>query len=48
MDWLIKLFVIWFCFDVLIIATGWYGITVIKIHFPHWWRQVVADDVLVV
>jgi hypothetical protein len=45
MDWLLKLFVIWFSFDVVVIATGWYAVNVIRPYFPNWWRQVVVDEV---
>ena len=43
MDWLLKLIVIWFSIDVVIIATGWYAVNVIKPHFPNWWRRVIVD-----
>jgi hypothetical protein len=43
MDWLLKLVVIWFSLDVVLIATGWYAISTIKIQFPNWWRRVICD-----
>jgi hypothetical protein len=42
--WLLKFGVIWFGFDVLVIATAWYLVGTIKPHFPNWWRQVVANE----
>jgi hypothetical protein len=42
--WLLEFAVIWFGFDVLVIATTWYLVGTIKPHFPNWWRQVVAEE----
>jgi hypothetical protein len=44
MVWLLKLLVIWFSIDVVVIATGWYALKVIRRQFPNWWRQVIVDD----
>jgi hypothetical protein len=44
MDWLLKFLLIWLSIDVVIIATGWYAVTVIKPYFPNWWRRAVVDD----
>ena len=44
MDWLLKLAAVWFCADVVVIATGWYLVKVIKPYFPGWWKQTVVDD----
>jgi hypothetical protein len=43
MDWLLRLVVIWFSLDVVIIATGWYAKSTIKVQFPNWWRRVICD-----
>jgi hypothetical protein len=43
MEWFLKFIVIWFSIDVVIIATAWYAVSVIKPHFPNWWRQIVVD-----
>lgn len=44
MDWLLKLGVIWFSFDILVIATAWYAVSVIKPRCPNWWKQVIVDS----
>jgi hypothetical protein len=44
LDWLFKLGILWICLSVVIIATMWYLITVIKPHCPDWWRRVIADE----
>ena len=43
MDWLFKITMIWLSLDVIIFATCWYGVVVIKPRWPGWWKQVVAD-----
>jgi hypothetical protein len=43
MNWLILL-AIWISIDIVVIATYWYAATVIKVHFPNWWKQVICDD----
>lgn len=37
--------IVWLSIDVVIIATGWYGITTIKRVSPYWWEQVIACEV---
>ena len=41
---LLKLGAIWLCLDAIIIATGWYLVTVIRPRFPGWWRREIVDD----
>lgn len=43
-DWLLKLVIIWLCFDIVILATWWYLKNVIRPHYPEWWRRVVVDE----
>jgi len=44
MDWLLKLLILWFSLDIIIIATIWYGVSTIKPLYPTWWQQVIVDD----
>jgi hypothetical protein len=44
MEWFLKLVVIWVSIDVVIIATAWYIVSVIKPHFPNWWRQTIVAE----
>ena len=44
MDWLLKFLVIWFSTDVVVIATGWYLVKVIRHQFPNWWGEVICSD----
>jgi hypothetical protein len=41
--WLTKLALLWLTFNIFIIATSWYSVTVIKRRFPVWWKQNIAD-----
>jgi hypothetical protein len=43
MNWLLRLVVIWFSLDVVIMATGWYAKSIVKVQFPNWWRRVICD-----
>ena len=43
MNWLVKLVVIWMSIDILMLATSWYGVTVIKPRYPDWWKRVIVD-----
>ena len=43
MDWLLKFTVIWLSIDILIFASSWYAVTVIKPRWPNWWKRVVVD-----
>jgi hypothetical protein len=40
---LLEFLVIWFSFDIVVFATGWYTIKTIKPSFPNWWRKHIAD-----
>lgn len=44
MDWLLKVFVVWFCIDIVTVATGWYLGNTIMVRFPNWWRQNICDN----
>ena len=44
MDWLLKFTVIWLSLDILIIATAWYAVNILKPRFPRWWKRVIVDD----
>ena len=44
LDWLFKLGLLWIGLDVVIIATVWYFVTVIKPNYPKWWQRVVVDE----
>ncbi|MFQ5612725.1 MAG: hypothetical protein ACE5H9_11395 [Anaerolineae bacterium] len=41
---LLKILVIWFAINVVILATSWYATTVIKPRFPEWWKRNIIDD----
>ena len=43
MEWVLKFTVIWLSIDILIFATSWYAITVIRPRWPNWWKQVIVD-----
>ena len=43
MEWVLKFTVIWLSIDILIFATSWYAITIIKPRWPNWWKQVIVD-----
>ncbi|NIP25690.1 MAG: hypothetical protein GWO38_18195 [Phycisphaerae bacterium] len=43
-NWLSKIAVIWIGIDILIVATIWYAVTVIKPYWPTWWRRIVIDE----
>lgn len=43
MAWWLQLIIIWLSVDIVVMATGWYGVTTIKPKFPHWWKRVIAD-----
>ncbi len=43
MAWWLQLIIIWLSIDIVVIATGWYGVTTIKPKFPNWWKRVIAD-----
>ena len=40
---LVKIIIVWLCFDAVVITVGWYLVTVIKPRYPNWWRRVIAD-----
>ncbi|MCQ3972292.1 MAG: hypothetical protein DPW09_02460 [Anaerolineae bacterium] len=42
--WWVQLISIWLSIDLIIIATGWYIVT-LKQYFPQWWEQVIACEV---
>lgn len=44
MVWWLQLILIWLSIDLIIIATGWYIVT-LKQYFPNWWEQVIACEV---
>lgn len=46
-SWLSKLAVVWIGIDILIVATIWYAITVIKPYWPTWWKRHVMDEQMV-
>ena len=41
---LYKLGILWICLNVIIIATLWYFVAVIKPHYPDWWQRVIVDQ----
>jgi hypothetical protein len=41
--WLVKLLILWVAIDIITIATGWYGVKVIRQRFPNWWKNNIAD-----
>ena len=43
MIWWLQLIIIWLSIDIVIIATGWYMVT-LKQYFPDWWEQVIACE----
>ncbi len=43
MDWVLKFAVLWLSIDIIIFASSWYAITVIKPRSPDWWRRVIVD-----
>ncbi|MCK6627249.1 MAG: hypothetical protein L6R45_18995 [Anaerolineae bacterium] len=42
--WWLQLIFIWLSIDLIVIATGWYIVT-LKQYFPNWWEQVIACEV---
>lgn len=42
-NWLLKLLIIWFSIDTVVIAAGYYAVNVIEPHFPDWWREVICE-----
>ncbi len=42
MAWELRLIAIWAGFDIVVIATGWYVLNVIKPRFSKWWRRHIA------
>lgn len=42
MEWLLKIVVLWFSFDVILVATCWYAATVIRPYCPNWWERVIV------
>ena len=44
MAWLLNFSLIWLSIDVIIIATAWYLVTVIRPRYPNWWRRVIVDE----
>ncbi len=44
MSWWLQLIIIWLSIDIIIIATGWYMLT-LKQYFPDWWERVIACEV---
>jgi hypothetical protein len=43
-DWLLKIVIIWFSIDTLVISTAWYTATTLRQIKPDWWRQVVLEE----
>jgi len=39
-----KLILLWLSVDIIIIATGWYLVTVIEPCYPEWWRRYIIDE----
>ena len=44
MAWWLQLLIIWLSIDGVVIATGWYVVT-LKPYFPNWWERVIACEV---
>lgn len=42
--WL-QLIIVWLSIDIVIMATGWYGVSTIKQISPDWWERVIACEV---
>lgn len=42
--WL-QLIIVWLSIDIVIMATGWYGVSTIKQISPGWWERVIACEV---
>ncbi len=42
MELIIKIATIWVSSSVVIIATGWYARTIIKILWPNWWEREIV------
>ena len=40
----IQFLVIWVAIDIVIIASGWYLVNVVKPRYPGWWRRMVVDE----
>jgi hypothetical protein len=43
MIWFLYFSVVWVSASVVILATGWYVSTILKVYCPGWWRRVVVD-----
>jgi len=42
---LYKLLVLWFAFDVFLVASIWFATSTIQPLFPGWWKNTVCDTV---
>ncbi|MFQ5611773.1 MAG: hypothetical protein ACE5H9_06530 [Anaerolineae bacterium] len=40
----LQIAVLWLAFTLIVLATGWYLLSTIKLRWPDWWRRVVADE----
>lgn len=45
MAWWGQFLIVWLSIDVVIVATGWYGVTTIKQISPCWWERAIACEV---
>ena len=43
MHLLLNLAILWLALSVFVVATIWYGATVIKAYWPGWWQRTVVD-----
>ncbi|HMQ54915.1 MAG TPA: hypothetical protein PKE64_22325 [Anaerolineae bacterium] len=42
MDWMIKLAVLWICFDIVVVSTSWYIKNIIEPRWPEWWERAIV------
>jgi hypothetical protein len=43
MELFLKVAIIWFVLDVLILASVWYAVSTVQPLFPGWWKAFVCD-----
>ena len=41
---IIQFLVMCLAIDIVIIASGWYLVNVVKPRYPGWWRRMVVDE----